>query len=77
MLLVDNGSFVPQYPLESAMTDEPMHHHLLTPLEAELLACYRAMDEQGQAATAYMMAAQSTGRQNIAAPVRLSLVGKE
>lgn len=59
------------------MPDEPMHHHLLTPLEAELLACYRAMDEQAKAATVYIMAAHSMGRQNIVEPVKLSLVSKD
>lgn len=57
--------------------DELRCHFLLTPLEAELLSCYRAMDEKAQAATAYIMAAQSAGRQNIVEPVRLSLVSKD
>lgn len=59
------------------MPDEPKHYYLLTAHEAEILACYRTMDQQAQAATAYIMAAQSTGSQNIAMPVRLSLVGKD
>ena len=59
------------------MPQEPMHHYLLTSHEAELLACYRAMDEQAKAATVYMMAAQSTGRQNIDAPVKLSVVSND
>lgn len=58
-------------------SDEPMRYYLLTPHEAELLSCYRAMDEQAQAATAYVMAAQSTGRQNIVEPARLSLVSND
>lgn len=59
------------------MPDEPKHYYLLTAHEAEILACYRMMDQQAQAATAYIMAAHSTGSQNIAKPVRLSLVSKD
>jgi len=59
------------------MPDDPKHYCLLTAHEMEMLACYRMMDEQAQAATAYLMAAQSMGRQNVAEPVRLSLVSKD
>lgn len=58
------------------MDDEPKQYYLLTATEAELLACYRRMDDQAQAATAYIMAAQSMGREHVA-PVKLSLVSKD
>jgi hypothetical protein len=60
-----------------AMHNELKHYYLLTSDEAEMLACYRMMDPQAQAAASYLMAAQSAGCQNIAEPVRLSLVGKD
>lgn len=59
------------------MSDQPMHHHLLTPHEAELIACYRAMDEQAKAATIYIMAAQSMGCRDSAEPAKLTLVSND
>lgn len=59
------------------MPHEPMHHELLTALESELLACFRAMDEQAKAATVYIIAAHSAGRRDFVAPVTLSLVSND
>lgn len=59
------------------MPHEPKHHHLLTAHEVELLACYRAMDEQAKAATVYMMAALSMGCRDFVEPAKLTLVSKD
>lgn len=59
------------------MPDEPKHYYLLTAHEAEILACYRMMDQQAQTAVAYIIAAHATGSQNVAKPVMLSLVSKD
>lgn len=59
------------------MSDEPMHYYLLTPHEAELLACYRVMSEAAQETVALIVSSQARpGRQNLAAPAKLSLVRK-
>lgn len=59
------------------MSDEPMQYYLLTKYEAELLACYRVMSEAAQETVALIVSSQARpGRQNLDAPVKLSLVRK-
>lgn len=52
-----------------------MKHYLLTPLEAELLACYRMLDQQTQDAVAMLIGSSVEGEwQKLDEHVELSLV---
>lgn len=52
-----------------------MKHYLLTPLEAELLACYRMLDEETQDAVAHLIGSSVEGDwRELDRPVELSLV---
>lgn len=57
------------------MSDEPMHHYLLNPYEAELLAVFRQLPASAQALVANVIAAQyMPNRREIIKPVELRLV---
>jgi len=59
------------------MDDEPMRYYLLATHEAELVACFRMMSDPGKEVVLSLVASQSAaGSQNIATPVKLSLVKK-
>lgn len=59
------------------MPPDPMQYYLLTPEEAELVACFRMMSEAAQDAIASMVASQAMpGRRDLATPAKLSLVSK-
>lgn len=54
-----------------------MKHYLLTAIEAELLACYRLLDEETQDAVAHLIGSSvETERPTIDRRVELSLVKK-
>lgn len=57
------------------MSAQAMRHYLLTPLEAEILACYRMLDEQTQDAVAHLIGSSvDYDRQHLDNSVQLSLV---
>ena len=57
------------------MDDEPMRHYLLSALEAELIACWRTLDEPTQATVSFVVASNTNhNRLNIDTPVILQLV---
>lgn len=54
-----------------------MKHYLLTPYEAELLACYRLLDEETQGAVSHLVGASvEVDRPSLNSHVGLSLVKK-
>lgn len=57
------------------MPDENRRHYLLNPIEAELLACYRLMDDRAKVAVITLVASLVEGGcQKIANHVELRLV---
>lgn len=59
------------------MPNDPMQYYLLTPEEAELVACYRVMSEDAQETVALIVSSQAgKGCHNYVKPVKLSLVKK-
>ena len=59
------------------MHEESKRHYLLTPHEAELLGCFRTLDENKQAAVASLIASLvPSGCQTFNDPAKLSLVRK-
>lgn len=59
------------------MSDENMRHYLLTAMEAELLACYRSMDERAQVTIIALLASLVDGGcHKLDNPVEMRIVEK-
>lgn len=64
------------YAIQEPMPDTPMHHYLLSPYEAELLAIFRGLSASGKDLIANVIAQQAGLRYVPIQYVELSIVKK-